>query len=183
MTRVLIGEGNKTIARQENADGFTIVELIVVIVVIAILSVISLVVYTGIQQRARESRVQSQLVQLRRSIEANVVETGRYPFEDEVRSIIAQPGYPDADGYRGTLGDDAAWEIVAYIREQGGSSGSSGTSSFSYSTVNPSLAPDNHLRWCAGIGVRNSNSDITKYLFISSKDTSVTSSCPAVSQL
>src|SRR5690554_4129028 len=36
--------------------GFTIVELLIVIVVIAILAAISIVAYTGIQQRARDSK-------------------------------------------------------------------------------------------------------------------------------
>ena len=41
--------------------GFTIVELLIVIVVIAILAAITIVAYTGIQDRAKESNVQSDL--------------------------------------------------------------------------------------------------------------------------
>ena len=44
-----------------NRSGFTIVELLIVIVVIAILAAISIVAYTGIQNTARNSAVQSNL--------------------------------------------------------------------------------------------------------------------------
>lgn len=43
--------------------GFTIVELLIVIVVIAILAAISVVAYTGIQQRAQDTSLKSDLVQ------------------------------------------------------------------------------------------------------------------------
>src|SRR5450759_2009792 len=39
-----------------NRRGFTIVELLIVIVVIGILAAITIVAYSGIQQRARDSR-------------------------------------------------------------------------------------------------------------------------------
>lgn len=46
---------------KKRADGFTIVELLIVIVVIAILAAISVVAYTGIQNRANDTAVQSDL--------------------------------------------------------------------------------------------------------------------------
>ena len=50
--------------------GFTIVELLIVIVVIAILAAITIVAYTGIQQRAKQSSLQSQLSSTAKQIEA-----------------------------------------------------------------------------------------------------------------
>lgn len=49
--------------------GFTIVELLIVIVVIAILAAITIVAYTGIQDRAKESNVRSDLSAFMKKIE------------------------------------------------------------------------------------------------------------------
>lgn len=46
---------------RKSTSGFTIVELLIVVVVIAILAAISVVAYTGIQNRANDSAIQSDL--------------------------------------------------------------------------------------------------------------------------
>ena len=53
---------------RHSVKGFTIVELLIVIVVIAILAAISVVAYTGVQDRARQSKVRSDIAQLTRAI-------------------------------------------------------------------------------------------------------------------
>ena len=50
--------------------GFTIVELLIVIVVIAILAAITIVAYNGIQTRARNSKISSDIAMLQRAIQA-----------------------------------------------------------------------------------------------------------------
>lgn len=60
--------------------GFTIVELLIVIVVIAILAAISIVAYTGIQNRASDSAVKSDLVAIAKQYALYRVDdpSGRY---------------------------------------------------------------------------------------------------------
>lgn len=50
--------------------GFTIVELLIVIVVIAILAAITIVAFSGIQDRARQSKINSDLGMLEKAIHA-----------------------------------------------------------------------------------------------------------------
>ena len=60
-------------------SGFTLIELLVVITIIAILSVISLVVFTGIQPRARDATRKSDLEAVSKAMEVGYSEsTGRY---------------------------------------------------------------------------------------------------------
>ena len=53
----------------KKANAFTIVELLIVIVVIAILAAISIVAYTGIQDRAVESSIKSDLANFKKKME------------------------------------------------------------------------------------------------------------------
>jgi prepilin-type N-terminal cleavage/methylation domain-containing protein len=59
--------------------GFTIVELLIVIVVIGILAAISIVAYSGIQQRARDARIDAALTQVKSTIEMYKIDNGAYP--------------------------------------------------------------------------------------------------------
>lgn len=59
--------------------GFTIVELLIVIVVIAILASISIVAYNGIQNRAADSSVQSDLKNIGNKIRQNGILDKPYP--------------------------------------------------------------------------------------------------------
>jgi prepilin-type N-terminal cleavage/methylation domain-containing protein len=63
-----------------NQRGFTIVELLVVIVVIAILAAITIVAYNGIQNRAYNTTVQSDLANLAKKVSLINAETGAYPL-------------------------------------------------------------------------------------------------------
>lgn len=68
--------------------GFTIVELLIVVVVIAILAAITIVSYNGIQNRATDSVVQSDIRQLSKQLDSYNVTNGSYPTSDaELTSI------------------------------------------------------------------------------------------------
>ena len=62
-----------------NSRSFTIVELLIVIVVIAILASISIVAYSGIQGRAQQSAVQSDLRRFATVMEIERSDSGSYP--------------------------------------------------------------------------------------------------------
>lgn len=64
---------------RQNQRGFTIVELLIVIVVIGILAAITIVAYNGIQQRARDARVDAALTQVKSTIEMYKIDNGSYP--------------------------------------------------------------------------------------------------------
>ncbi|MGW3549243.1 type IV pilin protein [Janibacter hoylei] len=59
--------------------GFTIVELLIVIVVIAILAAISVVAYNGVQDRARDSALRTDLNNAAKKFETFNAIHGRYP--------------------------------------------------------------------------------------------------------
>lgn len=59
--------------------GFTIVELLIVIVVIGILAAITIVAYNGIQARASDSRLASDVAQIQSAIDLYQADNGAYP--------------------------------------------------------------------------------------------------------
>ncbi len=61
--------------------GFTIVELLIVIVVIAILAAISLVAYNGIQERARNTKINQDLASLQKAIMLARETTGKTLYD------------------------------------------------------------------------------------------------------
>ena len=70
--------------------GFTIVELLIVIVVIAILAAITVVAYTGIQGRANDVAVQSDLRAFANKVLQIEAETGQYPLPQSSSSSAPQ---------------------------------------------------------------------------------------------
>lgn len=61
------------------SSGFTIVELLIVIVVIGILAAITVVVYNGIQDRARTTQMASGISQYAKALSNYVAVNGAYP--------------------------------------------------------------------------------------------------------
>lgn len=64
---------------KRSVTGFTIVELLIVIVVIAILATISVVAYTGIQNRANDTAIQSDLKNIGQKVMAFQITEGKLP--------------------------------------------------------------------------------------------------------
>ena len=65
---------------RKSTSGFTIVELLIVIVVIAILAAISIVAYTGIQQRANNTKTIAAANQVVKAISGYIAANGTYPY-------------------------------------------------------------------------------------------------------
>lgn len=99
---------------KKTMSGFTIVELLIVIVVIAILAAISVVAYTGIQNRAKDSQVQSDIRQVESAIKLYHADHGSYPSTGHIDNVYSDSNclytadntgletvewVPDLDGY------------------------------------------------------------------------------------
>lgn len=69
--------------------GFTIVELLIVIVVIGILAAITIVVFNGVQQRARNSDRVQDIATIKKMVLAYTAQNGKAPFNYGYGSVGA----------------------------------------------------------------------------------------------
>lgn len=65
--------------KKSKQSGFTIVELLIVIVVIGILATLVLVTFSGVQQKARDTKRQTDLKALASQLEVYYANNGSYP--------------------------------------------------------------------------------------------------------
>lgn len=84
--------------------GFTIVELLIVIVVIGILAAITVVAYNGIQGRANDMAIQSDLQSIAKKIELYRVDAGVYPAGAAQLTSLALKASKNAYGNHMTTG-------------------------------------------------------------------------------
>ena len=109
--------------------GFTIVELLIVIVVIGILATLVIVTFSGIQQRARNTKRQTDINTVASHVEAYFADNGKYPtlanmndnafrttslkgldpaaMKDPKGAAATLVGAPVADSYAYEVTDDA----------------------------------------------------------------------------
>lgn len=73
--------------KNKHETGFTIVELLIVIVVIGILAAITIVAYNGIQNRAHDTSIQSDLNNLAKKIELYKVTRDAYPSTVQINDV------------------------------------------------------------------------------------------------
>ncbi len=72
------------VSLKNKSKGFTIVELLIVIVVIGILATLVIVTFTGIQQKARNSKRQTDINAVDSHVEAYYASTGNYPTYTQI---------------------------------------------------------------------------------------------------
>jgi len=96
-------------------QGFTIVELLIVVVVIGILASITVVAYSGIQSRANDTAVQSDLRNSAQLIEAYNALNGHYPqLASELNSVKLKFS-------KGSYATSAPDSILLYVATPDGS--------------------------------------------------------------
>lgn len=69
----------RSLKQLKQQKGFTIVELLIVIVVIGILATLVIVTFTGIQQKARNTKRQTDINAINSHVEAFYAQNGYYP--------------------------------------------------------------------------------------------------------
>lgn len=99
------------VSLKNKSKGFTIVELLIVIVVIGILATLVLITFTGIQQKARDSKRKTDLGAVQAALETYYSSNNSYPLASDLESTtwqkanmkgfdpaaLADPKLPSAD--------------------------------------------------------------------------------------
>lgn len=107
--------------RHTPSTGFTIVELLIVIVVIGILAAITIVAYNGVQTRAFNTRVQSDVKNVQKIVEAYNAINGTYPSTGSLSTV-----YGDSNCPGGTIRSDWVPSVTEKLPQSQPNAGISG---------------------------------------------------------
>jgi len=136
------------ISLKQKSKGFTIVELLIVIVVIAILATLVIVTFTGIQQKARDSKRQTDIDALDSHLEAFYANNGYYPtITDLVTAGAPNTSWLNTNmaGFDPTALTDPKGSIIT------GSAPAAGTYVYSYVTTGCTTSqPSSSTNECTG---------------------------------
>ena len=77
------------VSLKNKTKGFTIVELLIVIVVIGILATLVLVTFTGIQQKARDSKRKTDLGAVQATLETYYSSNNTYPTKTQLNDVAS----------------------------------------------------------------------------------------------
>lgn len=78
---------------KRKSSGFTIVELLIVIVIIGILAALVIVVYNGLQSRARDTQRKTDIAHIAKAVEAYYAVNGNYPMPAGWCTQMSHPTY------------------------------------------------------------------------------------------
>ncbi len=95
------------VARRSGADGFSLLELIIVMAVLGILVAFAMPAYQDATLRAKEAILKETLQQLRTSLEEYLVDKGVYP---EALEDLVEEGYLRQIPTDPITGSDETWE-------------------------------------------------------------------------
>ncbi|GAC1570092.1 MAG: hypothetical protein NVS3B23_00930 [Candidatus Saccharimonadales bacterium] len=111
------------ISLKRKAEGFTIVELLIVIVVIGILAALVITTFTGIQQKARDTKRKTDIQTFQSQLEAYYTTNGNYPTISNINTAgwvatnmkgMDPTGLQDPQGTSQTVVAAPAPKVYAY---------------------------------------------------------------------